>query len=74
MAQLSSKRLIDEYLLNRISQPVLASLRWAVERWDLLLAAAMCSIAGSYVLYLLLITHSGFWDFKGMSPQLGQWK
>src|SRR6185437_2120284 len=70
---------VDEYLVHPFSRRVSSTLLRIVAHWDWALAIITSVIGAAYILYILLITHSGFWDFEayidavqamkvGMSP------
>ena len=57
--------IIDRYFLNPSSWALIATLKRIVARSDFALVIITGVLAAAYVLYLLFITHSGLWDFKG---------
>ena len=54
-----------ENLFETISQIAIYFLQWILRHRNLVFAIATLALAIAYILYLLLITHHGFWDFQG---------
>ena len=55
---------IDRYFLDPNARAAILVLQWAIVRWQFVLAIILSAIIALYILYLLLVSHGGFWDFQ----------
>jgi hypothetical protein len=60
----STLLVIDTQILKPASRSLVATVLWILSRWDYLLAITCFGVAGTYLLWLIFVTHHIFWDFK----------